>query len=1049
MKNSKKQYWNGIEQLKNMPEFQERVSREFPEELPNEKELAKSGSSRRDFLKMMGFSVAAASMAACEAPVRKAIPYLNKPVDVDPGIANYYASTYSTGGDYCSIVVKTREGRPIKIEGNTLSPVTRGGTSAQVEASILSLYDKERIQQPLIKGEDVEWIVLDQEVKSKLEAIVSRGGAIRIVSNTVLSPTTRKVIKGFIEKYPTTSHVVYDPLSAAAILEGNKRSFGKRIVPSYHFDKANIIVGFSADFLGAWLNPITQTKQYAQTRKINKNRARMSRHYQYESNLSLTGANADYRIPIKPSREGIIIAQLFNSISGYSGGQKLDVPLLKDVKYLERVADNLWKNRGKSLVVSGSNDPDVQVIVNAINYLLGNYDTTIDLNSPVNYRQGDDVEMNEFIDELSAGKVDAVLFYNANPVYNHPRGAEIEKALGNVELSLSTSDRIDETTSHVAYVAPDQHFLESWNDAEPRKGNLSLAQPAISPIFNSRQAQESFMAWSGITDKTWFEYLQETWKSSFFEAQSEILDFQSFWDRCLHDGIYKVEVPVEEEIQFIGELSKAGEKIRSNYKVTSEDLELVLYTSAAIGDGTQGNNPWLQELPDPVTKACWENYLTVSQAMASEFGIEVNEGNTSLVNLSIGGQNMALPVLVQPGQTKGTVGLALGYGRKKAGIVGNGKGTNAYPMMTSLDGYWQISAIEGISVTHESKPYQVAHTQTHHTYMARESVIQESVLDEYKKDPWAGRDIPHIATSDVLDEKLGDGHVDGKVKPHNLSLWKGHKYPNHHWGMVIDLNSCTGCAACTIACQVENNVPVVGKQEVLNRREMHWIRIDRYFSSDAPAEDLKGLEEASENPEVTFQPIMCQHCNNAPCETVCPVAATTHSTEGLNQMAYNRCIGTRYCANNCPYKVRRFNWFKFHDNNDFDVNLAMSNDLGKMVLNPDVTVRSRGVIEKCSLCIQRIQAGKLEAKKEGRRIKDGEVTTACESSCPADAIVFGDMLDPESRISKLLRIEESGPDKLVGEERAYTVLEAIGVKPNIFYLTKIRNKDKQDSKAQG
>jgi molybdopterin-containing oxidoreductase family iron-sulfur binding subunit len=493
---------------------------------------------------------------------------------------------------------------------------------------------------------------------------------------------------------------------------------------------------------------------------------------------------------------------------------------------------------------------------------------------------------------------------------------------------------------------------------------------------------------------------------------------------------------------FAGDIDAAAGKISGAYKVNSEGVELALYETIAIGDGAQANNPWLQETPDPITKACWDNYLTISQAMANEMGIKVVEGNTYSVTLTVGDQAITLPALVQPGQTRGTVGLAVGYGRTKAGRVANNIGVNAFPLISLVNGLPNMNTSANVRVEVTGNATKVAHTQTHHTFMNREFVVQETTLDTYKNHPEHAFHRPKIAVSAMLEKKLGSENDkrDGKLQPREISLWKGHTYNNHHWTMAIDLNSCTGCSACSVACQAENNVPVVGKQEVLNRREMTWLRIDRYYSSEKTATTNAEMEVAAENPEVTFQPMMCQHCNNAPCETVCPVAATTHSTEGLNQMTYNRCIGTRYCANNCPYKVRRFNWFKYHDNSQFADNSSMNNDLGKMVLNPDVTVRSRGVMEKCTFCVQRIQYGKLEAKKKGRRVIDGEITTACASACPTEAIVFGDILDPESKVSKLLQVKDMGDRQEIHEHRAYNVLEEINVKPNVWYLAKVRNK---------
>jgi len=979
-------------------------------------------------------------LAACEAPIRKAIPYLNKPEVVDPGIANYYASTYTQGGDYCSIVVKTREGRPIKIQGNKLSKVTNGGVSAQVEASVLSLYDQERLIAPYVNGQKSDWETIDKEITNALGASKN----IRIVSNSILSPSTKKAINKFIAKYPKTKHVVYDAQSAYGIIKANQDTFGKGDLPAYDFSKAEVIVSLAADFLGTWISPITFISQYAQRRKLGNHQKEMSRHFQYESNMSLTGSNADYRIPVKPSQQGFIAAALYNKLARKSGAESMSTPSV-DVAFLDKAADALWSAKGKGLVVSGSNDPDVQITVNAINQLLGNYGTTIDLDNPVYHRQGNDQEMSEFIDDVTGGRIDAVIFYNANPVYDHPQGNLLISELEKVTLKISTSDRMDETAKLSDYVAPDHHYLESWNDAVPQKGQISLCQPAITPLFDTRQAQSSFLTWAGADETDYHKFLQKNWQESYFPGSGSD-DFQQFWNQSLYDGV--LELPADANISessstdeaeetgsngFTIDLRSTSSSLQSKYQTESNATELVLYQKVAVGTGSQANNPWLQELPDPITKATWDNYITVSQKFAGEHGLSMVEGKTKIANLTANGVTVSAPVLIQPGQARGTIGLALGYGRKHGGRVADGLGTNAFPLIDRSNGTLLYEITTDVTLEITGEPHQIARTQTHETYMGRETIIQEALLSEYQRDQHAGEFAPKVTTW------KGDQE---KVVPKTVTLWKHHqdKYVNHHWGMSIDLNSCVGCGACTIACQAENNIPVVGRQEVLNRREMHWLRIDRYYSS-AGVEDYRSLEIAAENPEVTFQPMLCQHCNNAPCETVCPVAATTHSTEGLNQMAYNRCIGTRYCANNCPYKVRRFNWFKYHDNTKFPENSSMNNTLGRMVLNPDVTVRSRGVMEKCTMCVQRIQSGKLVAKKEGRRPTDKDINMACASACPSEAIVFGDMNNPDSEIAKVLNITYQDDRKTVEEPRAYNVLQEINVDPNIFYLRKIRNKD--------
>lgn len=1039
MKENQKTYWKGVEQLKNDPSFVAKNESEFPEYLPMNEQNGDS-NSRRDFLKLMGFGIAAASLAACEAPVRKAIPYLNKPVDVDPSVPNYYASTYVNGGDGVSVVVKTREGRPIKIEGNKKSSISQGGTSALVEASVLSLYDKERLKGPLKSGAEADWETVDNEVTNALTRIAASGGQIRILSNSVLSPTTKKAVGEFIEKYPTAQHVSYDAISHYGMLEGNRNTFGEAMIPSYNFSKAKTIVSVAADFLGTWISPIEFSKQYAQTRKIHSGHREMSRHYQFESNLSLTGANADYRSPIQPTQTGAVVAAIYNMIATKAGQSKVTASQVGDVAHVTAAANELWANRGKSVMVSGSNDPDIQVLVNGINAMLGNYGTTISTERPLHFRQGNDQAFKGFVDELNGGQVDAVFFFNCNPVYNSPYSAQLSAGIAKAKLSVSTSDRLDETAALATYVAPDHHYLEQWNDAELKTGHISLIQPTISPIFSTRQAPESFLKWAKV-DADYYTYLQNNWRENYFTQQDAISNFQMFWDKTLYDGLFETKGNDKSYDFNFDVVADAARNAAQNYKKSGDSVELAIYQKGAIGDGSMANNPWLQEMSDPISKATWDNYVTMSMAMANEMGIEMNEEiGTQTVNLTVNGETVEVPVLVQPGQAEGTIGLALGYGRSKAGKVADGIGVNAYPFLTRLNGATIYEVMGGVSLEATGKSYRIAQTQTHQTYMGRENVIQESTLGEYKKDTKAGRVYPEI-------------YKDGKFyKPSEITLWGGHEYSNHHWAMTIDMNSCTGCSACTIACQAENNVPVVGKEEVLNRREMAWIRIDRYYSAANPAGNKKELEEAAVNPEVTFQPMMCQHCNNAPCETVCPVAATTHSTEGLNQMTYNRCIGTRYCANNCPYKVRRFNWFKYHDNTQFDKNSSMNNDLGKMVLNPDVTVRARGVMEKCTMCVQRIQAGKLTAKRENRRPVDGEINVACASSCPSDALVFGDLNDPNSRISQQLQIKEkengeNATDRVVKEDRAYHVLEELNVSPNVWYMTKIRNKDKESTEA--
>jgi molybdopterin-containing oxidoreductase family iron-sulfur binding subunit len=1009
MENSNKRYWKGIEELTNEPSFVKNIHNEFGN-MPSENDakgdslVDGSATHRRDFLKMLGFGVAAVSLAACEAPVKNTIPYLNKPEDVEPTIANWYASTYVDGGEYASILVKTREGRPIKIEGNKLSSVSKGALSARAHASVLSLYDNEKLKGPQTAGKSTDWAQLDKEFVAKLSAVAAKGGQIRIVSNTVLSPTTKKVIGDFISKYPTTQHVVYDANPAYGLTQAHGG-----ILPSIDFSKAKTIVSLGADFLGTWVAPTEFAAQWAITRRVSSEKGGkkdMSRHYQFETILSNTGANADYRSSYKPSQEGLVAVTLYNAVAKLTGASAIAGASVK-IDYLEKAAKDLVASKGASIVVAGSNDPEIQKIVVAINGLVGAYGTTINTATAVNYRQGNDMAMANFIKEASAGSIAAVIFYNANPVYNHPMGAALAKALPNIGLSLATNDRADETASLCQFNAPDSHYLESWNDAEPKAGIYSLSQPTISTIFKTRQAQDSFLTWAGIAGD-YATYLERNWEANILKGGAVQ------WKAALHDGVFGSSESVSNASPSV-DVNASAAAISKSYVANSTELEISVYEKVGLGTGSQANNPWLQEFPEPVSKACWDNYASISQPTANK--LKLRQGD--LVKVGAKGYEVTLPVLVQPGQAQDTVAIAIGYGRTKAGKSADGVGVNAYPFISEINGACVSICTKGVSISATGDQKDIAQTQTHNTVMARQAVVQETVLGAFIKNPQSGRYKPEISTAE------------GKKSAMDITLWNGHKYNNHAWGMVIDLNTCTGCSACVVSCSAENNVPVVGRQEVINRREMHWMRIDRYYSSDAEVEDVQGLEIASDNPEVVFQPMLCQHCNNAPCETVCPVLATTHSSEGLNQMTYNRCIGTRYCANNCPYKVRRFNWFRYFQTDDFDFHF--NNDLGRMVINPDVTVRSRGVMEKCSMCVQRIQEGKLTAKKEKRRPVDGEIQVACAQSCPTNAITFGDMNDPASEISKLLAVEKEG--------RAFGVIEEINVKPNISYLMKVRNKE--------
>jgi molybdopterin-containing oxidoreductase family iron-sulfur binding subunit len=1001
-----KKYWKSLEELKELKENEELTNVQTPEfsieGLTQEEVSNKMKSNRRDFLKMLGFSVSTVALAtSCEQPVRKAIPFLNKPEEVNPGMANHYASTFYDGHDYCPVVVKVRDGRPIKIEGNELSMITEGGTNARIQASVLSLYDSYRLKNPLKNNTETTWEAADQEITAGLREIQARGGKIVILSQSVISPSMLKVFEEFKAVYPNSEVVYYDTVSFSAMRKVHKETFGKEALMRYNFADAEVIAGFNCDFLGSWLSPVEYALQYAKSRDLTNGKNTMSKHYQFESWMSLTGSNADVRYPIKPSDEKIILANIYNYIAAKSGTPVIEAPASPvDIK---PVAEDLMLHQGKSLAVSGSNDVHIQALVNAINFLCGNQGSTLGFERFSNQRKSDDERFEILLAEMNQGKIDALIVYGVNPAYDCYDATRFAEALKKVKLSVAISETPDETTKLCSYACPDHHYLESWGDAEPYHGIYSLAQPAIHKLFNTRQAAESLLTWAG--NKTNFHtQIQKYWEANLFPKQSEYLTFTDFWNHTLQKGVFEVGLePYTCPLYNFDYLLSMAPAMFT--KKAETGVELSLYEKVGIGTGRMANNPWLQELPDPISKAVWDNYLALSPTWAKEKGFDPEDV------VKING-DFELPVMLQPGQPYGTASVAIGYGRTDGGKVANNLGKNVFGLAAFINGTKQYNT-GFITLEKTGETYPLATTQTHHSMEGR-PLVRETVLGKWQLNPESGNELHRIT-----EEKA-------------TTLYKKPHYDSFHWELAIDLNKCTGCSACVVACQAENNIAVIGKEEVRKKRIMHWIRIDRYYSTVEPAksgsDELMNLEP--ENPEVFHQPVMCQHCDNAPCENVCPVAATPHSKEGLNQMAYNRCIGTRYCMNNCPYRVRRFNWYRYADNDKFDYN--MNDSLSKLALNPDVVVRERGVVEKCSMCVQRIQEKKLKAKNENRMLEDGEIIPACTQACPTKAIVFGNTNDKESRVSKLF-----------GNARRYQLLEELHTLASVGYLTKVRNKDSE------
>ena len=1046
--------WIGQQDLNADPNFIENSEKELSllEGLAETGNEGSVGANRRDFLKLLGFSVTAAAVAAgCDIPVKRAIPYVIKPDSIIPGVATYYASTYVNGGEAVPVLVKTREGRPIKIEGNSLSHITAGGTSARVQASVLSLYDTNRLKSPMQKVggnlKSTSWSELDTMVSKAL----TTAKTVRFLTNTVTSPTARKVINSFLSKAEDGKMIVSESVSYSALLDANQHCFNKRVLPDLHFDKAELIVSFDADFLGTWISPVEYAADYAKTRTISDiDNAKMSRHVQVESHMSMTGSNADNRILVKPSEQGVAIAHLYNEVVG---GNLTTTGLNDKAKSaLSKLSKQLKANEGKSLVVCGVNGIAEQALVNAINYTLGNYGSTIDLSNE-NYQKADnEAEVSELIAEMKAGKVDLLLIGDINPAYYMSEAGEFTAALENVKMKVSFARAIDETSNLCDLIAPSHHYLESWGDNQSKASEVSLIQPTIHPLFDTRQLEQSLLSWMDnnseeATDGTsYYEYLKTHWQEEFFKKQSEFISFQNFWDKTLHDGVMHLNVS-STEVAMSGDAAALASKLR---KPSNSEMEISFYETVQMGNGEFASNPWLMEMPDPVTRTSWGNYLAVPVKFdgVTKFIGEKDLKDGDLVELTIGGNKYKLPVIQQFGQMPGTVALAMGYGRAMAGECGTGVGVNVNPSMQKLNGYTSNFHTE---VSISSKVGEEKHfscVQYHHTYgvkgvdKASGEVINADESATVFFDYGTGikgfqgsitdRSVIYTSSLKAIKENVDDLKKKRDHAQHlnSTQIYRGYDdlyEAGHHWGMHIDLNACIGCGACTVACMAENNVPVVGKKEVSRHHEMTWLRIDRYFYGD------------HENPNTVYQPMMCQHCDNAPCENVCPVNATNHSSEGLNQMTYNRCIGTRYCANNCPYKVRRFNWLDYTTADIFPGNQPKladeeipfgADNLTRMVLNPDVTVRTRGVIEKCSFCVQRIQEGKLAAKAEGRKLRDGDVKSACMTACPTGAITFGDMNLNEGRLAERMESPLN-----------YLVLEEVNVRPSVNYTMKVHNRD--------
>ena len=1015
---SHKKYWKSELELSSDNSIVENLkNNEFTSTLPvdnfleDKNTLEETNTNRRDFLKYLGFSTAAATLASCEGPVHKSIPYVVQPEQIRPGISNFYATSISDGFDFANVLVKTREGRPIKIEKNSKSDSQ--APNARVHASVLSMYDSSRIQGPTMDGKNVSWEQFNLSISAQLKAMSVSNKKIVLLTQTFSSPSTDLIIKKFINKYPNIEHVVYDTISESKALDAFELSYNVRALPTYDFSKADVIVSVGADILGDWQGG-GFSSGYSRSR-IPK-QGKMSKHFQLEANMSLSGANADVRIPLKPSVQKKALLKIYEYISGENVNISLDEKLENKLK---SIASSLKNSSGKGVFVTGIDDVDAQVLALKINQLIN---SEVINTSKLNLtRKGDDKKVSQLIIDLSNNKIDGLIMAGVNPSYTLSSFKDFNEALKLLDFSVCFSMNNNETAMLSKWVAATPHYLESWGDVEMKSGDFSLVQPTIKPLFDTHQFQDVLLNWSEISN-SFYNELKSNWNKTILKGLS--------WNQALHDGVFYQNKSSSRSFIKL-DLNSIISKLSDS---DAGDFELTLYSKTSMGDGSQANNPWLQEMPDPITRVSWDNYLTVSKSDAKNLGLKnINESNGALnsnyANVKVDDSTLKIPVIIQPGQAKGSVGLSFGYGRI------NGVKSELQTGVNGYDLYKDFVNVQNVSIESVNEIHEFACVQLHNTLMGRGDIIKETTLEIFntkKSSEW--NLVPQVSLN----------HIETPVTSPDVDIWEEFdRSIGHHFNLSIDLNGCTGCGACVIACHAENNVPVVGKSEVRRSRDMHWLRIDRYYSSqesfsedNETKDNISGIKESlsvfgemenpSENPQVAFQPVMCQHCNHAPCETVCPVAATTHSRQGQNHMAYNRCVGTRYCANNCPYKVRRFNWFLYSDNNEFDFN--MNDDLGKMVLNPDVVVRSRGVMEKCSMCIQKTQKTILDAKLDGRVIKDGEFQTACSSACDSGAMVFGDINDKESEVLKLKE-----------DDRMYHLLESVGTKPNVVYQVKVRN----------
>ena len=976
-----KEYWRSLNQLADTPEFKDFLHREFPE---GASELS-DGMSRRKFLTLMGASMALAGLVSCRRPVEKILPYVKAPEEIIPGVPRYYATTMPFGQNSYGMVVETHEGRPTKIEGNEKHPSSLGGSNAWMQAAILGLYDPDRSQLPIENGSESSW---DNFVKYwqglYTEYTANQGKGLAVLSESAASPTLFRLQREFLSTFPQAKWYVYEPVGDENIRSGIAAAAKQdNLVPMYSYDKARVILSLESDFITTESENIVNARGFIDGRRVSSVKDEMNRLYVIESAFTLTGGMADHRKKLPAhhvfafavtlikelQKEGILVAGLDNS--------EIPADFSFDNKWIATLARDLAANQGQSLVIAGRHQPaQVHAIVFAINDALANTGKTVSYRKAKYELFDHSADISNLTAGINEGMVESLIMLGTNPVYHAPADLGFSGALKKLKHTIHLGLLTDETAQKCEWHLPQAHFLESWGDAQAFDGTLSIIQPMIAPLFDGHSNIEMVNFLTTAREVSGYELVRPTWESVLGKS-----GFEKKWRRILHDGVLEnSQLPQIKPVASSNSLTAyLSENPVMTKKVSRENMEVIFKPSPAVFDGRFANNGWLQELPDGVSKLAWDNAVLMSHTTAGVLGVK----NEDLVILNLNGRETPMPVWILPGYADYSLTLTLGYGRTSAGRIGTGVGFNAYRIRSAN----HPDMAYGLAIRKTIDTYPMANTQDHSSMEGR-PLIRESSITKYRENPdFAQKMVEH---------------------PPLISLWDEHSYEEgNQWGMTIDLNACTGCNTCTIACQSENNIPIIGKEQVKNGREMHWLRLDRYFSGDV------------DDPEMVYQPVGCQHCENAPCEQVCPVAATVHDSEGLNVMTYNRCIGTRYCSNNCPYKVRRFNFFNY--TNELP-------EIMQMAQNPDVTVRSRGVMEKCTYCLQRISAAKINAKKENETLQDGDVIAACQQACPTNAIEFGNINDPQSRVSKSKK-----------NERRYEMLAELNIRPRTSYLAKLRN----------